>query len=68
MSNDSDRAVTVVLEGRDRDGAVSASVFFELNPREQKSFGTGTGMDLVGGGLVVARVAGYADQQVAIPP
>src|SRR5271156_5415924 len=66
--NTSDKPLTVVLEGKDRAGAVSASVFFELNPGEQKSFGTDTGMQLDGGGRVVARVAGYADQEVGIPP
>jgi hypothetical protein len=67
VSNDSDKPLTVVLEGKDRGGAVSASVFFELNPGEQKSFSTDDGLQLDGGGTVVARVTGYADQEVGIP-
>jgi hypothetical protein len=38
-----------------------------LNPGEQKAFGTDTGMQLTAGGSVVARVAGYPDQEAGIP-
>jgi len=66
--NNSDKPLTVVLEGKDRGGVRSASVFFELNPGEQKSFGTDDGLQLEGGGVVVARVVGFPDQEVGIPP
>lgn len=66
--NKSDKPLTVVLEGKDRGGVLSASVFFELNPGEQKSFGTDDGLQLEGGGVVVARVVGFPDQEFGIPP